>query len=90
MLKDLIDVRFLQTGEKFNGAYFDIGHGQSDNFSGSKHRYKIEMFLPLEVLGLNTFLSTNIETDFRKNPDSVSFIVGAIVKPEKILDFIKK
>lgn len=91
IMKTFLGLRFLNAGGRFNGAYFDVGYGRSENFEGKDHRYKISMFLPLEVLGLDTFLSSDIETDFSgEKSDSVAFVVGARIKPEHILDFIKK
>ena len=69
-------MRLLQTGTAFNGAYVDVGEGYSGNFMEPKYRTKFEAFLPLDSVGLNAFLISDIETDFGSRPDLVTFGVG--------------
>ncbi len=89
LIKEFIGIRLLNTGVSFNSAYLDLGYGRSDNFYDG--RWKFEGFLPLNLLGIDAFLLSNIETaDSGDNPPLVTIAAGVSVKPDRILDIIKK
>lgn len=91
LIKTFYGIRILQAGILGNGAYIDIGWGRSDNFVNTaiKDRYKLEGYLPLNSIGLgkgiiNAFLASNIEADLGNDPDTVTFVVGALVELDKL------
>lgn len=86
LFKTFAGVRFLNLGATANGAYLDIGYGQSQNFVSGTHRMKLEGFLPVpsvSVFGGTVFLSSAI--DAGRGTDSVMFAVGVASSIEDIV-----
>ncbi len=86
LFKTFAGLRFLNTGPIANGAYFDIGYGQSQSFDSGTHRLKIEGLLPVpavSVLGGTVFLYSAI--DAGQGADSVVFAVGVASDIENIV-----
>ena len=88
--RTMAGIRFLETGTRLNGAYFDVGYGYSGNFLQPKYRMKVEGFLPMYDLGIPLFLQTLIESDFGSKPDLVKIAFGTFFDSSKIIDLVKK